>query len=162
MIAAVKYVAPGLYRGPRPESRDDMFSLWKNRGVDRIVNLQGYVLELAQVEEERLWASNAEHGIDFHHVPMDLVTPPTQADIAAALTAALAKPGTTYLHCHDGVDRTGVVCMAYRMIVAKWTLGRAIGEMYDAGFHWGKYALWSPFVIPAIEALAAGPDPWQD
>lgn len=58
-------------------------------------------------------------------------------------------------NCHDGVDRTGVFCAAYRVLEQGWTFGKAVGEMIDYGCHLTPYCLWLEPAEKAINTLKA-------
>jgi protein tyrosine/serine phosphatase len=139
----IRIVNPKLYRGPRPTSAIDVGWLYADRGIRRIVNLQGTIFESAKVAEEMAWATDS--CIDFRHCPLSIVTPPDAGAIAAILALLASDPAPTYLHCHDGVDRTGVICAALR-VASGATFGEAVGEMIDDGFHLKPYAAWLPFL----------------
>lgn len=166
MIESVRRVAVNLLRGPRPESLDDIQTLKSKFGISRIVNLQSAYVEAIQAKTELFWCSVAGFPPNQAlHLPWDLLLPPSQNDIKTALTTALAPlppNASVYVHCREGVDRTGIFVSAYRILYEKWSLGLAFGEMIDAGFHLKPYEFWLHSVQEAIEALAAGPDPWQD
>jgi protein tyrosine phosphatase len=135
-----------IARGPRPDSAEDMDYLVQ-RGIKRILNLQGLIVEFLQVEEEKSWA--AQRGVEFVHQAWSLITPPSIKEINAALhymAPVVAPLGTTYVHCHDGVDRTGIACLAYRCVKQGWTFGKAVGEMIDDGTHLHWYSWWLPTV----------------
>lgn len=151
MIDDLRQVVPNLYRGPRPVCLADVQALRARFAIGAILNLQSDVLEAPQVREEAAWATAV--GISFQHQPWSWLMPPDAAAIANALpllvAAAAGSAPPLYIHCHDGVDRTGVCCLAFRC-AAGWTFGRAAGEMLDAGFHLTRYCWWLPEVRAAI------------
>jgi protein tyrosine/serine phosphatase len=132
-------VVPGVYRGPRPETIADVFWL-KAQGIGRVLNLQGWVLEAIQEAHEEAWCKSV--GVEYQHFPLDLIRPPSVADMRVAVGKINAWKGNVYVHCHDGVDRTGMVCAAYRITEGHVTVGQAAGEMIDDGFHLVPYAFW--------------------
>lgn len=134
----IRQVTPTLWRGPRPQSQADVQAL-QALGVLQVVNLQSDVIEGLQVEQEKAWVTG--ENIEFFHQPMSLITPPAKEQVSSVLVLLGLVP--TYLHCHDGVDRTGVCCAALR-VKGGATFGAAIGEMIDDGFHLDWYALWLP------------------
>ncbi len=129
-------VSPGIWRGARPKSADDLARFYT------VVSLQCSTLELMQVAEEKAWCDGL--GIEFVHVPMSMILPPSQDSVNKALDQSFyRRHGQTLLHCHDGVDRTGVVIFN-RRIQEGWSFGKAIGEMIDMGFHLDRYFWWLP------------------
>lgn len=86
-------------------------------------------------------------GIAPVHIKMSFITPPTKAQIDEALAVLKdSKLAPVFVHCKDGVDRTGVVCAAYRVAVCGWSVDNAILEMKAMGFHRYRYFWWIPFV----------------
>ena len=49
-----------------------------------------------------------------------------------------------FVHCERGVDRTGMMCAMYRVVVCGWTKPEAIAEMKDGGF--GFNPVWHELV----------------
>jgi protein tyrosine phosphatase (PTP) superfamily phosphohydrolase (DUF442 family) len=152
-MGPIRAVADKLYRGPRPESQSDVDGL-REYPIVRIVNLQGFVAEVIQVAHEQTWAGAA--GIEFLHLPWNLVTPPTGAAIQAAQVAMASPRGAVYVHCHDGVDRTGVACLGYR-VARGMTFGAAVGEMIDDGFHLDRYFFWLPVLQSELRKVQLVP-----
>ncbi len=129
--------SPGRWRGPKPDI-SLCFRNWKS-----ILSLQCATLETMQVSEEREWC--AKQNVPFFHVPMSMITPPTGTEIDAALSIINNQSNWPILvHCHDGVDRTGIVVAHHRMEIGNKTFGEAIGEMLDMGFHLQRYFWWLP------------------
>lgn len=129
-------VSSGIWRGSRPNGEAGL------EGFKTILSLQCSTFERAQVFEEEDWCFNQNK--DFLHVPMSLIAPPSSEDIDKALKIILSPASWPILvHCHDGVDRTGVVIAAYRMFTNQ-SFGSAVGEMLDKGFHLDRYFWWLP------------------
>jgi protein tyrosine/serine phosphatase len=156
MRDTVRVVTGKLLRGSRPQTEADVQWLRDEHGVRTVLNLQGFVVEEPQVAEERGWCAKA--GLTFLHVGMNLLTSPPIESIKAALSyARLWSNEGAYLHCHDGLDRTGVVVAALRMTEGR-TFGEAMGEAFDDGFHIKRYFYWIPDLSDSVPA-AAGIDP---
>ena len=68
------------------------------------------------------------HAVCAH--PLRGVWDPDSDEYAAFLKVALA-PGNqpVFVHCQQGVDRTGVAVASYRMVVQGWTAEATIAEM---------------------------------
>jgi protein-tyrosine phosphatase len=64
-----------------------------------------------------------------------------QAGMIALGNAERGK-AKVFIHCKDGVDRTGVLVCCYRVWRMNWAMERAIKEMFDLGFHKIRYAFW--------------------
>jgi protein tyrosine phosphatase (PTP) superfamily phosphohydrolase (DUF442 family) len=139
-----------LWRGGRPESIDDVRSLTA-KGIGRVVNLQSEWFEQPQWEEERGWCAGA--GMPFFRKPMSWLTCPTPEQLDEAVVGLVADPDKgTFVHCHDGVDRTGAVVASYRVRYGGWSWGRAFGEMLELGFHYDRYLYWLPWLLPELQA----------
>lgn len=127
----IKKVSDYLYRGPHPSSMQALADL----GVKQILSLQTGVDDLVN---GTLYGEDTEAkrlGITIAHFPLNGVLPPTQQQLDYALRILLSQRNF-YVHCKHGVDRTGMVCAAYRIRVQKWPREKAIREMYDHGFHY--------------------------
>jgi protein tyrosine/serine phosphatase len=77
------------------------------------------------------------------HIPLSDFLPPHTNQVHAFLSAIKNRePGSVYFHCLHGVDRTGYMRAAYRILIQKWDREKAIQEMLDLGFHKFPYAFW--------------------
>jgi len=62
-------------------------------------------------------------------------------DIVRFLRIATDKDRTpVFVHCQYGSDRTGLMCVAYRVVVCGWTKEEAVKEMTEGGF--GFHGAW--------------------
>ena len=90
------------------------------------MNLQGFLAEHVEVWREKDWAEAA--GLDFFHLPWNLITPPRPDEVATALSVVWTNPPVTaYVHCHAGVSRGGMVVVAYLMWRHDWSRDKALG-----------------------------------
>jgi protein tyrosine/serine phosphatase len=109
-----QHVTPQLYRGGQPSP--GQLSLLYALGVRTIINLRDTP---ATVASERKQAEAL--GMTYLNFPFSgLADPnPTQLNaIVAAMTAA--GPGSVYVHCQAGRDRTSLVVALYRVWVEGW------------------------------------------
>lgn len=130
----------GLYRGSRPESVADMQSMRDRYGIQTILNLQP-----DSHNEQVAWA--VEAGIRSPLAfGLSSVFPPDHDSVMLA-TSVLANDlyRPLFLHCHMGVDRTGFIVAAYRMMYQGWTYEAALKEMRDNGHQWWLY-WWDGFL----------------
>lgn len=142
---------PGIWRGSRPQSAQDVSSL-KLLGIKTIINLQSEFLESAQVDAESDWARALD--VVFNHLPMSMILPPSRNVLVSAFSRLMdaGKEGPVYIHCHDGVDRTGVTMLVYDAIVRHIDHKTAIKTLINDGFHTWRYWWWLPFIENTIIA----------
>lgn len=155
----VREHAPGIFRGSRPESAADVKEL-KRSGIRTILSLQSSFVEDDQIDDESFWA--AKHGILFEHRSFGVILPPTRAALVFVLArmAEARELGPVFVHCHDGVDRTGAVFLAYDVLARGLSLEAASAVMLHSGFHLWRYWWWLPFIEHAVKAeLAASRAP---
>lgn len=134
-------VDDGVYRGPRP-STDEDWALLKKQNIKTILNLEygWYEYFHHEVNEEM------EIAIDEDMNPINMkvsdICPPDEKEIKVALKILTKKEKPIYIHCYHGMDRTGIICAAYRIEIQKWKYEDAIKEMMDLGFHSFFYHDW--------------------
>jgi protein tyrosine phosphatase (PTP) superfamily phosphohydrolase (DUF442 family) len=120
-------VSVRLYRGgqPRPGGLARLSAL----GVDTIVNLRGRGAA-ARAEEREARAL----GLRYYNVELPTWGRPEDSAVARVLDI-IRDPGSgvVFVHCKDGVDRTGVVVACYRMAEEGWTAEAAAAEARARG-----------------------------
>jgi protein tyrosine phosphatase (PTP) superfamily phosphohydrolase (DUF442 family) len=125
-------VTPGIYRGPRPLGDD--YQTLQRLGVRTLLSLQ-----TLHVDRERA----EEHGLHYERIPI-AVWAPTDQDLIDALRV-LRSPDNhpVYVYCNLGIDRTGFVIAAYRVVEQGWTRQQAIDELVEGGY---GFWLWQNLV----------------
>jgi hypothetical protein len=78
------------------------------------------------------------------HIKVNAILCPSYDDIASVLAAMMTPDKNVYVHCKEGVDRTGCACACYRVREQGWAPDAAITEMYAMGFHKFPYLFWVP------------------
>jgi protein tyrosine/serine phosphatase len=121
-------VSDTVYRGGRPDGAG-VFRL-KELGVKTIIDLENDDNAVAQEKE---WAANA--GLFFIHEPMNGMESPRDNEVDDILSK-IGDPALTpvYVHCMEGVDRTGLIIALYRVIDEGWSPKDAHDEMMAHGF----------------------------
>lgn len=144
--------APNLFRGSRPENQTHVNDL-KAQGIKTVISFQNNFFEDTEIDDESFWVAKAQ--LTFVHRSMSMILPPSHADIiyAVAQIEAALKHGPVFVHCHDGVDRTGCVLWAYDVLLKLRTSQAAVDLMLAYGFHIGRYFWWLPFVERTIRHL---------
>ncbi|HEY9777997.1 MAG TPA: dual specificity protein phosphatase family protein [Planktothrix sp.] len=122
-------VSPGIYRGGQPS---DMGFAWlKQLGVRTILNLRE---EKSQIRSEELIV--LELGMKYVSVVLNPFIEPSEEQIQSCLDVLLAAGDEpVFVHCLHGMDRTGTVIGAHRMVAEDWEKERAYEEMLKHGFH---------------------------
>ncbi len=128
-------VGAGIYRGGQPNEQGWQFL--RSLGVTNIVKLNREV------------ADTPTDGMIVYSIPLPPATlcevfqKPCSNDVWRAVLAM--KQGGTFVHCHHGRDRTGLVVGCYRMWIDDWNESAAACEMGAMGYRWsipGLTAFW--------------------
>lgn len=147
------FVSPGVYRGARPSSDSD-FILLKQLDIRTILNLESGFYERLFSHRNHEFLASVKNRMISLHLNMSNFLPPTTNEIYSAIQVLTdPKFGKSYVHCLHGVDRTGVICAAYRCLVQNWELDKAYQEMVNYGFHRWFYFWWKPFMMKSIKSL---------
>ena len=126
-------VSEGIYRGPRPD-----FDKLKEASISTIISLED---KADVVKNER--AEAQKRGLTFINRPMSETEAPTPA-LLQNIVGEIEKyrAGRIYVHCRRGIDRTGYVIAAYRIINEHWSFDRAYDEVMAHGHSSFYYASW--------------------
>jgi protein tyrosine/serine phosphatase len=122
-------VAPGIFRGGQPS--ENGLSQLRDHGVKTIVSLRNNHA-LTQLESS---AAN-KLGIEFVSIPLTGIQKPSDASIKKFLSI-VEDPAKlpVFVHCEEGVDRTGTMIGIYRIADEHWSAENAYREMVQRGFH---------------------------
>lgn len=134
-----KLVLPGVanfgrlnahfYRGAQPQIA--AYPSLKALGIDTVVRFS---------TGEEFIAGEREHVEALHmrfvSLPWRTADTPTVEQVAAFLSLVRDHPDWTFfVHCREGVDRTGVMVALYRIALDRWTVDRALAEMKAFHYH---------------------------
>jgi protein tyrosine phosphatase (PTP) superfamily phosphohydrolase (DUF442 family) len=144
-------VTRNIYRGSYP-STDRAVQALANLGIHTVIDLQGGSttsgLPGESAAEIRAESDRVQRlGMRFFNLPVTTFSAPTNTDkarviqIAAMMDDPQLQP--VFVHCDVGVDRTGLVVAAYRILYQGCSFSRAYQETIRKG------KLWTPVVTAA-------------
>jgi protein tyrosine phosphatase (PTP) superfamily phosphohydrolase (DUF442 family) len=126
-------VSERLFRGgqPRPGSLRRLAEL----GINTIVNLRGESHRTRSDAEEAL-----SLGLNYFNVPMPAWGRPEDVRVQRILEIITAPgSGVVFVHCKNGVDRTGTVVALFRISREGWASRAALAEADRRGMRKVQY-----------------------
>ena len=110
---------------PKPET----LRWLKEQGIRTVIDLRRFHYRDEGEQAKR-------EGMRFEHIPMRASAAPSEAQIGRFLSL-VTDPSLqpVYVHCAQGVDRTGAMIAVYRMQVQGWSNRDAFAEMTSFGAH---------------------------
>jgi protein tyrosine/serine phosphatase len=120
-------VTARLYRGGQP--RAGGLHRLRELGIDTIVNLRG-TSATTRAEEAEARAL----GFNYFNVALPNWGRPQDERVRRALLIIVApQNGRVFVHCKDGVDRTGTIVALHRVTHQGWKTGDALAEAEHRG-----------------------------
>jgi protein tyrosine/serine phosphatase len=152
-VANVHTVAPGvLVRGGQPDAAG-FRALQQQYGIHTVVNLNDATATSEAKVVEGL-------GMRYVALPSNPFRPDSTKVLAFLQTVASASAdgGAVYVHCRQGMDRTGFAVAAYRILSEGWDADRAMTELrsYQAFPH----ALLFPGIGPFVRGVYRDRESW--
>ena len=127
-------VTDRLYRGGQP--RDGGLRRLRELGIDTILNLRG-TSKTTRAEEAKARAL----GFNYFNVPLPNWGRPQDGRVRRALLIIAApQNGRVFVHCKDGVDRTGTIVALHRVTHQGWKTSDAMTEAEGLGMR--KIQVW--------------------
>jgi hypothetical protein len=123
-------VAPGIYRGPAPETAAD-FRQIRDLGVRTVLDLRKF---RRRKMDDTCRCARA-HGMGYVRAPVSF-RPQRDCSPERALrllTSPHLQP--VYIHCELGRDRSGLIIGLYRVRYEGWSPCDAYAEMQQLGFN---------------------------
>ncbi len=116
-------VTPDLVRGAQPSTTG--FRMLRAMGVKTIVNLRHYHSDRYMLEKVP--------GLDYEPIHIKGWSL-YNGHVARFLRLVGDKSRTpVFVHCNDGIGRTGVLCAMYRILVCGWAKEDALRELREVG-----------------------------
>ena len=122
-------VSDDLYRSAQPTKRG-MANL-KAMGIETIVNLRSFHSDRDEI---------GETGLAYEHIYVKTWHPEEKEIVRFLQIVSNPRRTPILVHCQHGADRTGTMCVVYRVLVEGWTLDDALVEMKTGGF--GFHGIW--------------------
>ena len=120
-------VSERLFRGGQP--REGGVSKLRELGINTVINLRG-ASDRTRAEEAEVRAS----GLNYFNVALPNWARPQDSRVARILEVIDApESGRVFVHCKDGVDRTGLIVALYRMTHDGWSSDQALAEAERQG-----------------------------
>lgn len=147
----ISQVSNNLYRGSRPKSYLDLYSLKKNIGM--IIDLESGVYEGLH-EDLYEYQNSKDFGIVKHNLKCNDFLPPSKKRVIEFLHLLDAfKDVNIFVHCLHGADRTGYMIGMYRYIIDRWSIDKIFNEMNRFGFHNMPYIWWKGIFKMRCDAI---------
>ncbi len=122
-------VSPELIRGAQP--KQEGLAQLKKAGVKTVINLMH---EDQNTEREEAEAKTL--GLNYIAMPLSHFKAVPQEVIDGFLaTVSDPKMQPVFVHCNQGMDRTGTLVGIYRVNNQQWSANKAYDEMLEHGFH---------------------------
>jgi protein tyrosine phosphatase (PTP) superfamily phosphohydrolase (DUF442 family) len=120
-------VGEKLFRGGQP--REGGIAKLRDFGINTVINLRG-ASDRTRSEEKEVRAL----GLNYFNVPLPNWARPQHERVARIMELInAAESGRVFIHCKDGVDRTGMIVAIYRMKHDGWSADKALAEADRTG-----------------------------
>ena len=126
-------VTDRLYRGAQPSGVG--LRRLRELGIDTIVNLRG---ESDQTRSEEVEAKALGFGY-FNIALPNWGRPQDERVRRILLIIAAPQNGRVFVHCKEGVDRTGTIVALYRIGQQHWSTDDALAEAERLGMHRSQF-----------------------
>ncbi|HKG46413.1 MAG TPA: sulfur transferase domain-containing protein, partial [Pyrinomonadaceae bacterium] len=132
-LPRIHQVSERLYRGGQP-LRGGIRRL-AELGINTIVNLRGIGAHTRADESEA-----RSLGLNYFNIPLPVWGRPNDADVRRVMEIiSAAESGRVFIHCKDGVDRTGMIVALYRINSEGWSSQMATAEALQFGMRRSQY-----------------------
>jgi protein tyrosine phosphatase (PTP) superfamily phosphohydrolase (DUF442 family) len=122
-----------LYRGAQP--RHGGLRRLSELGINTVINLRGAGAHTRADEAEA-----RSLGLNYHNIPLPIWGRPNADDVRRVMEIIDAeKSGRVFIHCRDGIDRTGMIVALHRISQEGWSTDKATAEAMQYGMRKHQY-----------------------
>jgi tyrosine-protein phosphatase SIW14 len=126
-------ISERLYRGGQPRSGG--IRRLSELGINTIINLRGTDANTRSDEAEA-----RSLGLNYFNIPLPIWGRPNDARVRRILEIVNApESGRVFVHCRDGIDRTGMIVALYRVQSEGWSTEKATAEAMRCGMRRHQY-----------------------
>ena len=126
-------VSDTLYRSAQP-STEGMRNL-KAMGIETVVDLRSFHSDRDEI---------GDTGLAYEQIYVKAWHPEEEDAVRFLQIVTNPKRSPVIVHCQHGADRTGTMCVLYRVAVQGWSKEEALKEMTDGGF--GFHGIWENLI----------------
>ena len=126
-------VSDTLYRSAQP-SAEGIRNL-KAMGIETVVDLRSFHSDRDEIEDT---------GLAYEQIYMKAWHPEEEDAVRFLQIVTNPKRSPVIVHCQHGADRTGTMCVLYRVAAQGWSKEEALKEMTDGGF--GFHGIWENLI----------------
>ena len=126
-------VSDTLYRSAQP-SAEGMRNL-KAMGIETVVDLRSFHSDRDEI---------GDTGLAYEQIYVKAWHPEEEDAVRFLQIVTNPKLSPVIVHCQHGADRTGTMCVLYRVAVQGWSKEEALKEMTDGGF--GFHGIWENLI----------------
>lgn len=126
-------VSDTLYRSAQP-STEGMRNL-KAMGIETVVDLRSFHSDRDEI---------GDTGLAYEQIYVKAWHPEEEDAVRFLQIVTNPKHSPVIVHCQHGADRTGTMCVLYRVAVQGWSKEEALKEMTDGGF--GFHGIWENLI----------------
>ncbi len=127
-------VSERLYRGGQP--RKGGIARLAGLGINTIVNLRGAGAHTRADEAEA-----KSLGLNYFNIPLPIWGRPSDGAVRRVMEIVTSpENGRVFVHCKDGVDRSGMIVALHRTTVEGWSTNAATTEAVRLGMR--RYQYW--------------------
>lgn len=132
-LPRLQQISERLYRGAQP--RRGGLQRLTELGIKTVINLRG------TDAKTRADAAEAKSlGLNYFNIPLPIWGRPNDADVRRIMEIINApESGGVFVHCRDGIDRTGMIVALHRISSEGWSTETATAEALRSGMRRHQY-----------------------